>query len=108
MSAFASAEGTEAGKEGRDDNAGHRPESSPPREGAEGRSGSLRTRLIVTNVVITALAVAALGYYVFYRTQQSTNALADQLDASIRQQAEANLALQAIIRSRIWMPSSRP
>ncbi|HET6847033.1 MAG TPA: cache domain-containing protein, partial [Anaerolineales bacterium] len=67
----------------------------PAPEGAERRQGSLRTRLIVTNVAITALAVAALGYYVFVRTQQSTNTLADQLDISIRQQAEANLAAES-------------
>jgi GAF domain-containing protein len=56
---------------------------------------SLRTRLIVTNVIIITLAIAALGFYVFYRTQQSTNALAAQLDASIQQQAEANLKAQS-------------
>jgi len=52
---------------------------------------SLRTRLIAASVIITALAVAAMGYYVFFRAQQSTTSLADQLESSIRQQAEAGL-----------------
>jgi GAF domain-containing protein len=67
----------------------------PPQEPTRGRTGSLRTRLIVTNVIITALAVSALGYYVFYRTQQSTNALADQLEASIRERATASLGAES-------------
>jgi GAF domain-containing protein len=42
-------------------------------------------------VITTAVAVAAMGYYVYFRSQQATSTLAGQLDASIRQQAEANL-----------------
>ena len=64
-----------------------RRQSESPVTGA----ASLRTRLIATNVIITALAVATMGYYVFVRTQQATTSLADQLDSSIRQQAEASL-----------------
>lgn len=54
---------------------------------------SLRTRLIAANIVIIALAIAALGYYVFYRGQQSTNYLSDQLDQSIRQKALDTLTI---------------
>lgn len=63
----------------------------PPEHSAPGRI-SLRTRLTVANTVITALAIAAIGYFVFYRGQQSNAALASQLEQSIRQQAEDKLA----------------
>jgi GAF domain-containing protein/HAMP domain-containing protein len=52
---------------------------------------SLRARLILVSVVLTAAAIAAMGFYVYFRGQQATALLADQLEASIRQQAEANL-----------------
>jgi GAF domain-containing protein/HAMP domain-containing protein len=48
--------------------------------------------LIVANLIIIALAVTGLGYYVFYRSQQASGFLADQLQTSIRQQAESSLA----------------
>ena len=52
---------------------------------------SLRTRLIATSIIVTALAIAAMGFYVYYRGQQDTNTLANLLDTSVRQQAQANL-----------------
>ncbi|MFH1186237.1 MAG: cache domain-containing protein [Chloroflexota bacterium] len=69
------------------DNSEGRLQADPPAGGA----GSLRTRLVATSVIITALAIAAMGYYVFFRGRQATDALADQLESNIRQQAEANL-----------------
>ncbi len=52
---------------------------------------SLRTRLILANAIITIVAVAAMGYYVYLRSQQSSAVLANQLDTSVRQQAENEL-----------------
>ncbi len=49
--------------------------------------GSLRTRLIAANVLITAISVAALGYYVYFRGQQSTAFLANELETSTQQKA---------------------
>ena len=48
---------------------------------------SLRARLIAANVLITAIAVAALGYYVYYRGQESTAFLTNELDTSLRDKA---------------------
>jgi len=61
-------------------------------EARPGGAASLGTRLILANAIITILAVAALGYYVYYRTQQSSASLADQLEANVRQQAQNELA----------------
>ncbi len=52
---------------------------------------SLRTRLILGNVIITFLAVTGLGYYVYYRAQEANTYLATQLAASVRQQAETQM-----------------
>jgi GAF domain-containing protein/HAMP domain-containing protein len=64
-------------------------------ERSHGRSASLRARLILANAIITILAVAAMGYYVYYRGQQSTEALASQLESSVRQEAENQLSATA-------------
>jgi len=55
------------------------------------RSLSLRTRLILGNMIVTFLAVAGLGYYVYYRAQQTNFYLTNQLNASVHQQAETQL-----------------
>ena len=52
---------------------------------------SFRARLILTTILITFLAVAGMGFYVFYRAQQTDLYLTQQLDTSVRQQAEASL-----------------
>jgi hypothetical protein len=52
---------------------------------------SFRTRLILVTMLITFLAVAGMGIYVFYRAQQTDTYLTQQLDTSVRQQAEAVL-----------------
>ena len=52
---------------------------------------SFRARLILATMLITFLAVAGMGFYVFYRAQQTDLYLTQQLDASVRQQAEAVL-----------------
>lgn len=55
------------------------------------RSMSFRARLILATILITSLAVAAMGIYSFYRTQQTDRYLTSQLDTSVRQQAEIDL-----------------
>ncbi|MGB8213817.1 MAG: cache domain-containing protein [Anaerolineales bacterium] len=49
---------------------------------------SFRARLIWANIVVTFLAVAGMGIYVYYRAQQTNLYLTQQLDTSVRQQAE--------------------
>lgn len=53
---------------------------------------SLRTRLIAANTLIAALAIAAMGIFVYLRAQQSTAALSAQLAQTVTQQAKDNLA----------------
>ncbi|MBI3739295.1 MAG: GAF domain-containing protein, partial [Chloroflexi bacterium] len=53
---------------------------------------SFRTRLIIGNVFIAFLAVAALGYYVYYRAQAESVYLSTQLDQSVQQHAEDELS----------------
>ncbi len=60
---------------------------SPPKATA-----SLRARLILANAIITIVAVSAMGYYVYLRSQQASEVLAAQLDTSVRQQAQNELA----------------
>ena len=55
------------------------------------RSLSLRARLILSSTTITFLAIVGMGYYVYYRTQQANAYLTNQLDESVRQQAEDKL-----------------
>ena len=52
---------------------------------------SLRTRLILSYVLITFIAIIGMGYYIYIRTLQSNALVSSQLDASDQQQALANL-----------------
>lgn len=52
---------------------------------------SLRTRLIAANILIIAVSISVLGYYVYYRGQQDSAFLSSQLDTSIRQKAVETL-----------------
>ena len=54
---------------------------------------SLQTRLILGNMLITFTAIAGLGFYIYYRAQQSNAYLTEQLDKSVRQQAEDQLEI---------------
>jgi hypothetical protein len=51
------------------------------------RQLSLRARLILVNMLITFVAIAGLGYYIYYRAQQSNAYLTHQLDTSVLQGA---------------------
>lgn len=53
---------------------------------------SIRTRLVLATTAITALAVAILGLYVYFRLQESNTTLIGQLDANVRQQAQDKMA----------------
>jgi len=54
---------------------------------------SLRTRLILSYILITVIAIVALGYYIYLRSLQSNALVSTQLDASVLQQAKTNLTL---------------
>ncbi len=53
---------------------------------------SLRVRLIIANILIIGLSVAVLGFFVFYRGQQTTALLADRLEANVREKAKDSLS----------------
>ncbi|HTP03235.1 MAG TPA: cache domain-containing protein [Anaerolineales bacterium] len=48
---------------------------------------SVRTRLILANVLIVGISIAALGAYIFYRAQQATDYLSQVLESNVRQKA---------------------
>jgi GAF domain-containing protein/HAMP domain-containing protein len=52
---------------------------------------SLRTRLFLSYALITIVAIGGMGYYVYLRARQANDYLTQQLDRSVRQQAEDKL-----------------
>jgi GAF domain-containing protein/HAMP domain-containing protein len=54
-------------------------------------SFSLRAKLILGNMLIIIIAVAATGYYVYSRSSQANAYLSNQLDTNVAQQAQENL-----------------
>jgi len=52
---------------------------------------SLRAKLILGNMLIIIIAVAATGYYVYSRSSQSNVYLSNQLDTNVAQQAQEKL-----------------
>ena len=52
---------------------------------------SLRTKLILGNILIIIIAVVGTGYYVYSRSSQANNFLANQLDKDVLQQAQDKL-----------------
>ncbi|MBI5942917.1 MAG: GAF domain-containing protein [Chloroflexi bacterium] len=53
---------------------------------------NLRTKITLGNLLITFAAIIAMGYYVYYRNQESNLFLSTQLALSIRSNAENNLS----------------
>jgi GAF domain-containing protein/HAMP domain-containing protein len=53
---------------------------------------SLRSRLVLGNIVITFLAILGMGLYVYYRAQQTNDYLTTQLSESVYQQAQDKLS----------------
>lgn len=56
------------------------------------RLTSLRSRLILGNMIITFLAITGMGYYVYFRAQESNALLASQLENNVRSKAENDLS----------------
>ncbi|MBI1795205.1 MAG: GAF domain-containing protein [Chloroflexi bacterium] len=67
------------------------PKSPPPNKGRFG-SLSFRARLIIGNISVAFLAVAALSYYVYYHAQTENAYLSGQLDISVQQRAKDQLS----------------
>src|SRR6185436_6148695 len=55
---------------------------------------TLRAKLILGNMLIVVLAIAILGYYIYYRAQATNAVQANQLDSSVL--AEARSSLESI------------
>ncbi|MEW6400455.1 MAG: GAF domain-containing protein [Chloroflexota bacterium] len=53
---------------------------------------SLRARLVVGNILLAFVAIMAMGYYVYYRTQETNRYLSAQLEQSVQQKAEDTLS----------------
>ena len=53
---------------------------------------NLRTKLTLGNMLITFIAIVGMGYYVYYRNQESSTFLTTQLESSVRNKAEDNLS----------------
>jgi GAF domain-containing protein len=53
---------------------------------------NLRAKLILGNLLIIFMAIVGMGYYVYFRTQESNAVLATQLESSVRNKAEDNLS----------------
>ncbi len=52
---------------------------------------NLRAKLILGNLLITFLSIVGMGYYVYFRTQESNTLLTTQFESSVRNKAEENL-----------------
>lgn len=52
---------------------------------------NLRSKLTVGNMAILFIAIVGMGFYVYFRTQDSNAILTSQLEASVRNKAEDNL-----------------
>ena len=53
---------------------------------------NLRSKLTLSNMLITFFVILSLGAYVYYRTQQAGSQLTSQLEGNIRNRVEENLA----------------
>ena len=52
----------------------------------------LRTKLTLGSMLITFIAIIGMGYYVYYRNQESNKFLTTQLGVNVRKKAEDNLS----------------
>jgi GAF domain-containing protein len=67
------------------------PETAASSEESASWSFGLQTKLILSYMIVTFIAIIAMGYYIYLRTLQSNALISSQLDSSVRQQAQANL-----------------
>lgn len=56
---------------------------------------SLRSKIILGNLLIVLITVAAMGYFVFYRSQSANEFLVNQFDISVNREVENRLAVIA-------------
>lgn len=54
---------------------------------------SLRTKILLGNLLIVLVTVAAMGYFVFYRSQAANEFLVNQFDISVTREIEDRLAI---------------
>ena len=54
---------------------------------------SLRTKILLGNLLIVLITVAAMGYFVFYRSQATNEFLANQFDISVNHEIENRLEI---------------
>ena len=70
--------------------------SQPSIENAkQSNAVSLRTKIILGNLLIVLVTVAAMGYFVFYRSQSANEFLVNQFDISVNHEIENRLAVIA-------------
>jgi GAF domain-containing protein/HAMP domain-containing protein len=63
---------------------------------------SLRAKLTFGNTLITFIAVIGMGYYVYYRTQESNSLLTTQLEASVRAKVQNDLSSMSKEQSTLF------
>ncbi|MGE5073011.1 MAG: cache domain-containing protein, partial [Anaerolineae bacterium] len=61
---------------------------------------SLRTRLILANILVIAVSIAALGYYVYYRGQESTTFLTTELESNVQSKAVDTLTTTSLTQAQ--------
>ena len=54
---------------------------------------SLRAKILLANLIIVLITVAAMGYFVFYRSRAANEFLAEQFDISVNREVENRLAI---------------
>jgi GAF domain-containing protein/HAMP domain-containing protein len=69
------------------------PSSKDSKENGERKTLSLRAKLLLGNLLIVLVAVAAMGYFVFYRSQAANEFLVEQFDISVTREIENRLTI---------------
>jgi GAF domain-containing protein/HAMP domain-containing protein len=75
------------------ENQNSQPLSKDSREYGERNTLSLRAKLLMGNLLIVLIAVAAMGYFVFFRSQAEKEFLIDQFDISVTREIENRLTI---------------
>ena len=70
-----------------------------PKKIRQWNSISLRTKILLGNLLIVLITVAAMGYFVFYRSQVANKFLTDQFDISVTREIENRL--QVIVSGEV-------
>ena len=72
------------------------PDNTTSSKFSSGWTLSLRTKLILSYILITIIAITGLGYYIYGRILEANTLISSQLDSTVRQQAESTLTLANI------------